>query len=284
MRPVERLRELLNRPGLIAVPGCYDAFSARLVERAGYPSAYLTGFGVAASHVGLPDLGLLSFGEMAGRAAAVAAAIGIPLVADADTGFGSELSAYRTVRAYARAGVAAVQLEDQVAPKRCGHTRGKAVVPLEEMRAKLRAAAEARSEEDIVLVARTDARAVLGFEAALERCRAFAEEGADVVFLEAPESEEELAAVPGAVSAPCLVNVVEGGMTPVVPRQRLEALGYRVAIYPVTLLLAAARAMADRLGEPSTGPRPWDGPLSFEGLKDLVGFPEWEAREKRLRS
>ncbi len=284
MRPVERLRELLNRPGLTAVPGCYDAFSARLVERAGYPSAYLTGFGVAASHLGLPDLGLLSFGEMAERAAAVASAIRIPLIADADTGFGGELSAYRTVRAYARAGVAAVQLEDQVAPKRCGHTRGKEVVPLKEMRAKLRAAAEARAEEDVVLVARTDARAVLGFEAALERCRAFAEEGADVVFLEAPESEEELAAIPTAVSVPCLVNVVEGGLTPVLPRGRLEAMGYRVAIYPVTLLFAAARAMLDRLGDPSTGPRPWDGPLSFDDLKDLVGFPEWEARGKRLRS
>jgi 2-methylisocitrate lyase-like PEP mutase family enzyme len=251
------------------------------VERAGFGAAYLTGFGVAASAFGVPDLGLVSFGEMLGRAAAVASATSLPLLADADTGFGNALNAYRTVREYARAGLAAVQLEDQVAPKRCGHTEGKEVVPLGEMVEKLRAACDARAEADIVVVARTDARAVLGFEAALERCRAFAEAGADVVFCEAPQTEEELARVPREVPAPCLVNLVEGGRTPLLPPERLEALGYRLAIYPVTLLYAAAAGMGARLAGGTL--RPWDGSSSFEDLKGLAGFPEWGARAASYR-
>ncbi|MEW6489781.1 MAG: isocitrate lyase/PEP mutase family protein [Thermodesulfobacteriota bacterium] len=281
MTPAARLRHLLARPGLLQAPGCFDALSARLVERGGFRAAYLTGFGVAASAFGVPDLGLVSFGEMVGRAAAVASATSLPLIADADTGFGNALNAYRTVREYARAGLAAVQLEDQVAPKRCGHTEGKEVVPLGEMVEKLRAACDARAEADIVIVARTDARAVLGFEAALERCRAFADAGADVVFCEAPQTEEELARVPREVPAPCLVNLVEGGRTPLLPAQRLEALGYRLAIYPVTLLYAAVAGMGARLGGGTL--QPWEGPSSFEDLKGLVGFPEWGARAASYR-
>ncbi len=276
MTAAARLRSLLGQPGLLQVPGCFDAFSARLIEGAGYPAAYLSGFGVSATALGLPDLGLISFAELADRARAVASCLRIPLIADADTGFGGPLSVHRTVRAYTRAGVAAVQLEDQVAPKRCGHTAGKEVVPLGEMLEKLRAATDARAEGDILVVARTDARAVLGFEAALERCQAFARAGADLVFCEAPETEEELARIPREVPAPCLVNLVEGGRTPVLPRARLEALGYKVAIYPVTLLFAAARALLDQVTPGPEGFRPWQGALGFEELKRLAGFPEHE--------
>lgn len=282
--PASVLRGLLEQPGLLRVPGCFDAFSARLIERAGYGAAYLSGFGVSATALGLPDLGLLSFGEMADRARAVAAAVRIPVIADADTGFGSAANVYRTVRAYAQTGVAAVQLEDQVSPKRCGHTSGKAVVSLDEALEKLRAAIDARGEADIVVIARTDAGAALGFEAALERCHAFAAAGADVVFPEAPASEEELARLGREVRAPLLVNVVEDGKTPILPPERLEALGFKIAIYPVTLLYAAARAMLDRLGRDGEGPQLWTGNLSFEELQELVGFGEQRAREAPWRS
>jgi 2-methylisocitrate lyase-like PEP mutase family enzyme len=285
MEPAARLRALLQRPGLLMAPGCYDAFSARLIERAGFEVAYMTGFGTSASVLGLPDTGLISFAEMAGHAAHIAATLGIPLIADADTGYGNAINTYRTVRAYARAGVAAIQLEDQVSPKKCGHTKGKAVVPVGEMVGKVRAAADARAEQDIVLVIRTDARAVSGFEDALERCQAYREAGADVIFLEAPESEEELAEAARRIQAPLLVNIVEGGKTPCLPRARLEMLGYRIAIYPATLLLTAARAMQEQLSRLLRDPgfNPYDLQITFEALKELVGFPEYYAQEEKYR-
>ncbi|GAB4260565.1 MAG: isocitrate lyase/PEP mutase family protein [Deferrisomatales bacterium] len=285
MHPATRLREALARPGLIQVPGCYDALSARLIEEAGYPAAYLSGFGVAAS-LGLPDTGLMGFREMLDRAAAVADAVALPVLADADTGYGNAVNVYRTVRAYAKAGLAAVQIEDQVWPKRCGHTQGKAVVPLEEAVGKIRAAVDAREEQDIVVVARTDARAVLGFQAALDRCLAFQEAGADVIFLEAPESEEEMAAAARRLRAPLLANMVEGGKTPVLDRDSLERLGYKIAIYPLSLLMAAVTAVQEHLGR--RGKRgqflPREEGASFEALKQLAGFPDYYRREARYRS
>jgi len=274
MHPAEKLRDLMERPGLLEVPGAYDGLSARLVERAGFAAAYVTGFGAAASRLGMPDTGLVSFKEMADHVAALADAVSIPLLADADTGYGNPINVHRTTRAWARAGAAAIQIEDQAWPKRCGHTPGREVLPLAEAVRKIRAAADARAERDIVVIARTDARAVLGFDAALERCQAFADAGADVVFLEAPESREELERLAEAIDAPLLVNLLEGGKTPLLPREDLETLGFKIAIYPLTLLFVAAHAVRDHLKEF----RAWDGPLSFDQLRELVGFPEYDRK------
>jgi 2-methylisocitrate lyase-like PEP mutase family enzyme len=280
-----RLRELLRQPGLLQAPGCFDAFSARLIEQAGFPVAYMTGFGSSASVLGMPDTGLISFAEMAGHARNIATALKIPLIADADTGYGNAVNTYRTVRAYAQGGVAAVQIEDQVAPKKCGHTRGKQIIPLAEMVGKVRAGADARAEQDIVLVVRTDARAVAGFDEALERCLAYQEAGADVIFFEAPETEAEMETVAKRVRAPLLVNLVEGGKTPFLPRSRLEALGFKIAIYPATLLTTVAKAMQRQLRrlaqDDAFGPNP--DQITFEELKTLVGFPDYYALEERYR-
>jgi 2-methylisocitrate lyase-like PEP mutase family enzyme len=284
-RPAAQLRALMQRPGLLQAPGCYDAFSARLIEQAGFPIAYMTGFGSSASVLGLPDTGLISFAEMAGHARNIAAALRIPLIADADTGYGNAINTYRTVRAYAQAGVAAVQIEDQVAPKKCGHTQGKQIVPLGEMVGKIRAAADARAEQDIVLVTRTDARAVAGFDEALERCLAFRDAGADVIFFEAPESEAEMETIAKRIRAPLLINLVEGGKTPFLPRSRLEALGFKIAIYPATLLITVAKAMQRQLQrlKQEDACAPNADQISFDELKNLVGFPDYYAMEERYR-
>ena len=263
------LRERLARPGLIEAPGCFDALSARLIEQAGFPVAYLSGFGTAAT-LGFPDLGLVSFREMADRAATVADAISIPLIADADTGYGDVENVRRTVRTYARAGVAAVQLEDQVWPKRCGHTPGKRVISLTEATRKIGAAAEVAAAHGVLIVARTDARAVEGLDAALERCHAFADAGADILFVEAPESRAELARVAEEFDTPLLVNLIEGGKTPMLPLDKLESLGFKIAIRPLTLLAAATGSMQEHLRHFG----PWERAPSFEELKGIVGFPE----------
>jgi 2-methylisocitrate lyase-like PEP mutase family enzyme len=285
MSAAARLRELMHKPGLIQAPGCYDAFSARLIEQAGFDVAYLTGFGSSAAVLGMPDTGLMTFTEMATHAGNIAAALKIPLIADADTGYGNAINTYRTVRAYARADVAAIQLEDQVAPKKCGHTRGKQIIPLGEMLGKLRAAVDARAERDIVLIARTDARAVSGFEEALERCLAFQEAGVDIVFLEAPETETEMELACRRIKAPLLANLVEGGKTPFLSRHRLEAIGFKIAIYPVTLLLTAGQAMRQQAAllrrQADFGPNA--GQMTFEELKTVVGFPEYYAQEERYK-
>jgi 2-methylisocitrate lyase-like PEP mutase family enzyme len=276
MRAAGELRELLEGDRLVQAPGAYDALSARLIEGAGFPAVYMTGFGASASRLGAPDTGLLSFKEMADHAADLAAAVRVPLIADADTGYGNPANVRRTVLAFARAGVAGVQIEDQVWPKRCGHTSGKQVVGRDEALARVRAAVDAREERDVVIVARTDARAVLGMDEALDRCRAFKDAGADVLFVEAPGSREELEVVAEALPGPLLVNVLEGGATPVLPPAELEELGFRIAIYPLTLLYVAASALAGHLGQRQPF-RAWEGPLSFERLRELVGFPEYDA-------
>ena len=281
MKPVARLRELLARPGLLRAPGCYDAFSAKLIEQSGCEVAYMTGFGSSASVLGLPDAGLMDFSEMSTHAGNIARALRIPLIADGDTGYGNAINAFRTVRTYAQFGVAAIQLEDQATPKKCGHTPGKTLIPLKEMIGKLKAAFDARAEEDIVIVARTDARSVEGFKAALERCLAFEEAGADVIFFEAPESEEEMAEVAKQVKAPLLANMVEGGKTPFLSGSRLEDLGFKIAIYPSTLLKTVARAMQRQLErfQRDDDYQPFEEQISFEELKKLVGFEEYYRME-----
>jgi 2-methylisocitrate lyase-like PEP mutase family enzyme len=282
--PAQRLRELLAQPNVEIMPGCYDALSAKLVADAGYKVTFMSGFAVSAARLGLPDTGLISFTEMLDSLRNCCAAAGkVPLIGDGDTGYGNALNVQRTVVEYARAGAAAVMIEDQVSPKKCGHTRGKQVVSREEARLKIRAAVEARA--DILIMARTDARAVHGFDEALARCRDFEAEGADIIFLEAPESEDEMRRFCRAMRAPCMANMVPGGKTPILPPDRLQEIGYRLALYPVLLLssaIAAMQASLAALRPGSTAPQPPS--ISFAELQRLVGFPDYWERETRYQA
>ncbi len=266
------------------MPGCYDALSAKLVADAGYKVAFMSGFAVAAARLGLPDTGLISFTEMLDSLRnCCSAAAAIPLIGDGDTGYGNALNVQRTVVEYARAGAAAVMIEDQVSPKKCGHTRGKQVVSREEARMKIRAAVETRA--DILIMARTDARAVHGFDEALARCRDFEAEGADIIFLEAPESEDEMRRFCRAMRTPCMANMVPGGKTPILPPDRLQEIGYKLGLYPVLLLssaIAAMQASLAALRPGSTAPQPPS--ISFAELQRLVGFPDYWERETRYQA
>ncbi|HXH82493.1 MAG TPA: oxaloacetate decarboxylase [Candidatus Tectomicrobia bacterium] len=246
MRPTTALRTLLKAEEIVVAPGVYDGLSARLARAAGFAAVYATGGGIARS-LGYPDLGLLSMHEVVHRVANIVEHAEVPVIADADTGYGNALNVRRTVREFERAGVAALHLEDQVSPKRCGHHDDKAVVPTAEMVQKLRAARDAAGDPDLVLIARTDAIAVEGLQAAIERAHAYADAGADVLFVEAPTSEADIATIARALPGPKLINMFEGGKTPLVPLARLQALGYRVVIVPSDLQRAAIRAMQDVL-------------------------------------
>ena len=279
-----RLRALVaERRGLV-VPGAYDAVSARLVERAGFPAVYMTGFGVSAARLGLPDLGFIGLAEMVDQARNLASAVSIPLMADADTGYGNALQVRRTVQQYEMAGVAGLHLEDQVAPKRCGHLAGKQVVSVEEFVGRIRAAVEARTDPDLLIIARTDAIAVTGFEDAVGRAEAAARAGADVLFVEAPTSEAEIEALPRRLDRPLLFNYAPSGRTPLPPFARLRVLGYAIVILPVDLLFAATRAMQRALAELREGdarPRDPERRVSFQEFCDLIGLPEQLALGRR---
>src|SRR3954451_22936934 len=245
------LRALLDRGEPVLAPGAYDRLSARLIERAGFPAVYMTGFGASASLLGRPDVGLLSFAEMAGHARRLVQAVDVPVIADADDGYGNPLNVMRTVREYEAAGVAALHIEDQVAPKRCGHMEGKAVIDTADMVEKVRAAVEARRSPELVIIARTDARAVEGLDAALERARRYREAGADMLFVEAPESEEEVAAVAEAFpDTPLLFNWVDGGRTPPLGLDRIRGLGFPLRFLPLSALLVTRAAGGAALGRP----------------------------------
>lgn len=237
-----RLRAALSGKGLIVAPGVYDMISAKIADGLGFQALYMTGYGVSAS-LGLPDAGLATYTEMVGRVSQVCQGTATPVICDADTGFGGLLNLERTVKGYEAAGAAAIQLEDQVFPKRCGHTPGRRVIPAEDMARKIEVAAASRSSRDFLIVARTDARTSLGLDEALRRGEAYARAGADVLFIESPESEEEMARIGRHFDVPVMANMADGGRTPILPRARLEALGYRIAIFPVTGLLAAAAAL-----------------------------------------
>ncbi|PYM26805.1 MAG: carboxyvinyl-carboxyphosphonate phosphorylmutase [Candidatus Rokuibacteriota bacterium] len=243
------LRGLVDRKNALVVPGAYDGVSARLVERAGFPAVYMTGYGTSASRLGLPDLGYAGLAEMADHARNLAAAVGIPLIADADTGYGNALGVRRTVQAYEAAGVAALHIEDQVAPKRCGHLSGHQIVPLGEFAGKIRAAVEARRDPDLLIIARTDAISAVGFDEALRRGEAAARAGADVLFIEAPRDEAQVEKVARAFDTPLLYNYASGGRSPLLPMATLRALRYAIVILPVDTLMVATKAMADFLGE-----------------------------------
>ena len=284
--PGRRLRALLDRPEPLVLPGCSDALTARLAVGAGFEAVYATGAGIANTLLGVPDVGLTTMTELVDQVARITSAVDVPVVADIDTGFGNAINARRAVIEFERAGVAAIQIEDQVFPKRCGHFSGKEIIPLPEMLAKLQAVLEARRDPGLVVIARTDALAVDGFEAAIERGRAFAEAGADIVFIEAPVLLDQLAALPGRVPAPLIANMVEGGRTPLFGADELGAMGYRIVLFANTALRVGARAIRDALTElRATGDsrRLQNRMLSWEDRQALVGLPEIEALEARYR-
>ena len=280
-----RLRELLARPEPLVAPGAYDALSARLVEQAGFDVVYMTGFGTTASLAGRPDVGLLTGTEMVDNARRIAAAVDVPVIADADTGYGNAINVVRTVQAYEQAGVAGIHLEDQVMPKKCGHMSGKAVIPADEMVGKIRAAVAARRDPDFLLIARTDAAAVEGLDAAIDRARAYAEAGADVLFVEAPTSEDDIARVAEELRgvAPLVFNWAEGGRTPPIPLARIAELGFALVLFPIGTLLAATAGIRRLLatlradGVPAVDDLP-----TFDGFTDLIGLPEIRDLESRF--
>lgn len=285
MTPAQRLRDLLAEPAIHVMPGCFDALSAKLVADAGFKVTFMSGFAVSAARLGLPDTGLISFSEMLDSLRNCAnAAAKIPLIGDGDTGYGNALNVQRTVIEYARAGAAAVMIEDQVSPKKCGHTRGKDVISREEARLKIRAAVDAKASVDILIMARTDARAVFGFGAALERCADFAVEGADIIFLEAPESEAEMRQFCQAIDKPCMANMVPGGKTPILPPNELQAIGYKLALYPVMLLSSAVAAMQATLTALRDSAEQSPPAVSFQELQRVVGFPDYWEREVRYKA
>jgi 2,3-dimethylmalate lyase len=240
---ISALRQRLNAGEFIVAPGVFDMISALSADRMGFPALYMTGYGVSASHLGLPDAGLATYSDMVSRVDTIARGTKTPLIADADTGFGGLLNVDHAVKGYERAGAAAMQIEDQEFPKRCGHTPGRRVVPIEDMCRKIKVAVEARDSRDFLIIARTDARTTLGVDEAIRRGEAFAEAGADILFIESPESEEEMAIICSRLKGtPLLANIVEGGRTPVLPRERLEELGYQISIHPGSAFLAAAAA------------------------------------------
>ena len=280
------LRERFEAGEMVLAPGCYDALGARLVEEAGFPAAYMTGFGSAASRLGRPDVGLMTLPEMVDNARRIAQAIDIPVIADADTGYGNSLNVIRTVHEYEAAGVSAIHLEDQVMPKKCGHMDGKQVVPAGEMAAKVSAAVAARRSPDFLIIARTDARAVEGLDAALHRARIYRDAGADVLFIEAPQSEAEIEAVARAFpDVPLLFNYAEGGKTPAVTHAFLRELGFKLVIFPLTVLLTATEAIRSALSRIKSDGTPIElvpSMLPFGDFLDFIGMAEIRELEQRF--
>lgn len=277
------LRERIASPEILVAPGAFDCITARLVESAGFDALYVTGSGVSMSALGAPDVGLMSYGEILDRVQRIADVVSIPVIADADTGYGGPLNIMRTVRDFERAGVSAVQFEDQAWPKKCGHEPGREIVSIEEMTGRLAAAVDARTE-NIVIVARTDARSTEGLSAAIDRAQRYGEAGADVIFLESPESEAELAELNEAIEQPTLANMVEGGRTPVLPAPRLQTLGFSVAIFPnsLTRLLGKTGALLmAELKRSGTTAGMADSMLDHTGLWDLFENRRWRALEDR---
>jgi 2-methylisocitrate lyase-like PEP mutase family enzyme len=279
------LRGLLAEPGAITCPGVYDGISARIADRLGFRALYLTGYGTVASSLGLPDAGLASYTEMLERVRMVAGAITAPLIADADTGYGGLLNVERTVRGYERAGAAALQLEDQASPKKCGHTEGRIVIPADEAARKIRVAAATRDTRDFLIVARTDARTTHGLDEALHRADLYLAAGADILFVESPESVEELRRIGERFAgAYLLANMVEGGRTPYLATQELATLGFKIGLYPTTGFLAAAAALQagyahlQTQGSASNAPVPL---LPFAEMNELMGFPDVYAFQRR---
>ena len=272
----KRLRKLVEAEEILILPGAYDALSAKLAQAAGFQAVYLTGYGQSASKLGEPDVGLMCMSEMAERTRDIAMAVDIPVACDADTGFGGPVNVIRTVREYERAAAAAIQLEDQTMPKKCGHMLGRQVVPAEEMAEKIRAAAAARGDPDFLIIARTDARTEHGIDEAIRRGRLYEEAGADIIFIESLETVDEMKRVNREIRKPTIANMVEGGRTPFLPARELQEIGYSAVIFPITTLYAAAKAVYDVLAdlrENGTSVGSADRMLCFREFNELIGLP-----------
>ncbi len=286
MRPLSaptRLRALLRGDDVVLAPGAYDALSARIVAEAGFPAVYMTGYGSSAALLGRPDVGLLAGAEMVDNARRIVLAVDQPVIADADTGYGNALNVRRTVQAYENAGVAAIHIEDQVTPKKCGHMEDKQLISGEEMVQKLRAAVDARRDPDFVIIARTDARAVEGIDAAIERGHRYVDAGADVIFVEAPQSEAEIEAIARAFDVPLLFNWADSGKSPLLPVERLQAYGYKLIIYPVSTLFAATKAMigvVEEIRRSGTTHAYQDRMMQFPDFNRFIGLPEVQRIER----
>lgn len=283
-----RLKAALAEKRFIVAPGIFDMISARVADAMGFTALYATGFGTVASHLGIADAGIATYTDMVGRVGAFAQACRTPVIADADTGYGGLLNVRHTVRGYEAAGIAAIQIEDQELPKKCGHTPGRRVIPAKEMCLKIEVAAEARKNPDFLIVARTDARTALGLDEAIARGKAFAKAGADIIFVESPETEAEMERIGQEIDAPLLANMVEGGRTPILPAARLAAIGYDIAIYPAVGFLAVAAAAERvythllRVGDSNALPA--QESYGFKRICELMGFPDvWEFEKRWVR-
>jgi len=283
MRQTARLRKLIQSKKILVAPGAFDALSAKLIEAVGFKTVYMSGFGTAASIFGVPDIGLLTMTEMVGNAKRISDAVGIPVIADADTGYGNHLNMMRTIEEYEKAGVAALHIEDQISPKRCGHMEGHKLIPTEEMAAKIRAAVASKRDEDFVLIARTDAISAEGFDKAIRRGNRYTEEGADVIFVEAPTTMEQMEKIPKLIKGPVLINIAP--KTPVLHYKRYEEMGYSIAIYPPISLTAAYAGIKEKLmglkkdGVTQAGAH---GGVPFEELLDFLGLKKYRDLEEKV--
>jgi len=283
--PAGRFRELLAEPGIIVAPGAYDCLTATIIQQAGFPTVYMTGAGTSVARLGRPDLALASMTEMVSNAADIAQAVDIPVIADADTGYGGVLNVARTVRLYQRAGVAAIHIEDQESPKRCGHLDHKRVIPADEMVQKIRAAVEARAGDELTIIVRTDALAVTGWDDTMRRCQAYVEAGADMLFVEALRNPEEAQRVTANFDLPLMYNFVETGKSPLIPAAELERLGFKMVIFPVSALLLVCRAVSGLMAElksQGTTEGMLDRMSSLEDCFNLVGMAELLAQDAKF--
>lgn len=285
MTQASRFRELLHRDGMVVAPGAYDCITAKLIEQAGFAAVYMTGAGTAAT-LGYPDFGLVTMSEMVANAGRIAAAVELPVIADADTGYGNELNVFRTVREFETRGIAGIHIEDQGFPKRCGHLDDKEIIPREDWLAKIRAAAAARRDKAFLIIARTDSRAVAGLDEAIARANAALAAGAEMAFVEAPQTIEEVAAVPRRVNGPCLLNVVYGGKTPSLDLRDAEAMGYRLAIVPGLLVKSVVGICEQTLAELKTSHRhpPPVKEMTVREMFQRFGADEWDARRSLFRT
>lgn len=282
--PAQRLRTFLDEDDCHIMPCCYDGLTAKMIEQAGFGFTFMSGFAVSAARLGLPDTGLISYGEILDQGRDICAATSIPVIGDGDTGYGNALNVRRTVEGYARAGFAAVMIEDQVSPKRCGHTRGKRVVDRDEACERIQAAVDVKkSGVDILILARTDARATHGLDEAIYRANAFSDIGADILFVEAPQTIDEMAAVCQKAPGIHMANIIEGGKTPVLKPDQLHQIGFKIAAYPLVLLSAAMQAMARSLSDLKKGNYP-DQTMDFKTLRNRVGFDDYYDMEKQYTS
>ncbi len=283
MKMTTKLRELIQSREILMAPGAYDAFSAKIVESVGFKAVYMSGFGTAASMLGLPDIGFLTMTEMVANAKRIADAVSIPVIADADTGYGNHLNVMRTVEEYERAGIAAIQIEDQVSPKRCGHMEGHRIISAEEMMAKVRAAVRVRKDKDMLCIARTDAISAEGFDEAIRRGNLYREAGADILFIEAPTHVEQLARIPKLINGPVLVNIAP--KTPYLHVSKYEEMGYAMAIYPPICITTTYKALKSELMELNTDGKNKDGGhggVSFDELVDFLGLTKYRALETEV--